>query len=60
VIYRSNVILTKISMTVRPLVAHALILATQEAKIRRIMVQSQLGQIIQETLSQKKNHKKDW
>jgi hypothetical protein len=29
------------------------ILATQEAEIRRIMVQSQLGQIVHETLSQK-------
>jgi hypothetical protein len=28
------------------------ILATQEAEIRRIMVQSQPGQIVQETLSQ--------
>jgi hypothetical protein len=31
-----------------------IILATQEAEIRRIMVQSQLGQIVHETLSQKK------
>jgi hypothetical protein len=30
------------------------ILATQEAEIRRIMVQSQPRQIVQETLSQKK------
>jgi hypothetical protein len=30
------------------------ILATQEAEIRRIAVQSQPGQIVQETLSQKK------
>jgi hypothetical protein len=30
-----------------------IILATQEAEIRRITVQSQPGQIIQETLSQK-------
>jgi hypothetical protein len=30
-----------------------IILATQEAEIRRIMVQSQPGQIIRETLSQK-------
>jgi hypothetical protein len=29
------------------------ILATQEAEIRRITVQSQLGQIVPETLSQK-------
>jgi hypothetical protein len=35
------------------------ILATQEAEIRRIAVQSQPGQIVCETLSQKKqNHKK--
>jgi hypothetical protein len=31
------------------------ILATQEAEIRRIMVQSQPGQIVCETLSRKKN-----
>jgi hypothetical protein len=30
------------------------ILATQEAEIRRTMVQSQLGQIVSQTLSQKK------
>jgi hypothetical protein len=35
------------------------ILATQEAEIRRITVQSQPGKIVYETLSQKKkNHKK--
>jgi hypothetical protein len=35
------------------------ILATQEAEIRRITVRSQPGQIVRETLSQKKkNHKK--
>jgi hypothetical protein len=36
------------------------ILATQEAEIRRIEVQSQPRQIVQETLSRKKNpyHKK--
>jgi hypothetical protein len=34
------------------------ILATQEAEIRRIVVQSQPGQIILETLSQKIYHKK--
>jgi hypothetical protein len=33
------------------------ILATQEAEIRRITVQSQLGQIVWETLSQKTLHK---
>jgi hypothetical protein len=40
--------------------AHAVILATQEAEIRRIGVQSQPGQIVCETLSQKKKslHKK--
>jgi hypothetical protein len=32
------------------------ILATQEAKIRRITVQSQPGQIVHETLSQKTHH----
>jgi hypothetical protein len=31
-----------------------IILATQEAEIRRITVQSQPGQIVQETLSQEK------
>jgi hypothetical protein len=35
------------------------ILATQEAEIRRITVQSQPGQIVQETLSQKTLHKKE-
>jgi hypothetical protein len=33
------------------------ILATQEAQIRRIAVQSQPRQIVGETLSRKKNHK---
>jgi hypothetical protein len=35
------------------LVTQPIILATQEAEIRRVAVQSQLGQIVQETLSQK-------
>jgi hypothetical protein len=34
------------------------ILTTQEAEIRRITVQSQLGQIVCEILSQKIHHKK--
>jgi hypothetical protein len=34
------------------------ILATQEAEIRRITVQRQPGQIVRETLSQKKTHHK--
>jgi hypothetical protein len=34
------------------------ILAPQEAEIRRIMVESQPGQIVWETLSQKKTHHK--
>jgi hypothetical protein len=34
------------------------ILATQEAEIRRIMVHSQTGQVVHETLSQKKKNKK--
>jgi hypothetical protein len=34
------------------------ILATQEAEIRRFKVQSQPGQIVQETLSQKKKKKR--
>jgi hypothetical protein len=34
------------------------ILATQEVEIRRISVQSQPGQIVQETLPQKTLHKK--
>jgi hypothetical protein len=33
------------------------ILATQETEIRRIMVQSQTGQIVHETLSRKTLHK---
>jgi hypothetical protein len=36
----------------------SVILATQEAEIRRITVQSQPGQIVHETLSQKKNSQK--
>jgi hypothetical protein len=39
----------------------SVVLATQEAEIRRITVQSQPGQIVHETLFQKKkkpNHKK--
>jgi hypothetical protein len=32
--------------------------ATQEAEIRRIMVQSQPGKIVLETLSRKTSHKK--
>jgi hypothetical protein len=35
-----------------------IILATQEAEIRRIMVQSQPGQIVPETLSQKQPSQK--
>jgi hypothetical protein len=35
------------------------ILATQEAEIRRISVQYQLRQIVHETLSQKTHHKKE-
>jgi hypothetical protein len=35
-----------------------IILATQEAEIRMIMVQSQLGQILREILSQKNLHRK--
>jgi hypothetical protein len=34
------------------------ILATQETEIRRIVVPSQLGQIVRETLPQKTLHKK--
>jgi hypothetical protein len=34
-----------------------IILATQEAEIKRIVVQSQLGQIVHEILSQKKKKK---
>jgi hypothetical protein len=34
------------------------ILAIQEAEIRRIMVRSQPGQIVQETLSRKETHHK--
>jgi hypothetical protein len=37
----------------------SVILATQEAEIRRIMVQSQPRQIVSETLSQKKTHHKN-
>jgi hypothetical protein len=38
-------------------VAHLVILATQEAEISRIMVQSQPRQIVHKTLSQKKKKK---
>jgi hypothetical protein len=46
-------------MVKKSLISWALVLtsvipATQEAEIRRIMVQSQPGQIVHETLSQKK------
>jgi hypothetical protein len=34
------------------------ILATQEVEIRRITIQTQPGQIVHETPSQKNNHKK--
>jgi hypothetical protein len=34
--------------------------ATQEAEIRRIKVQSQLGQIVHKTLSRKTLHRKGW
>jgi hypothetical protein len=37
----------------------SVILATQEAEIRRIMVKSQPWQIVVETLSQKNYHKKE-
>jgi hypothetical protein len=39
-------------------VAHTCILATQEAEIRGITVQSQPGQTVHKTLSQKNHHKK--
>jgi hypothetical protein len=35
------------------------ILATQEAEIRRVVVQGQLRQIVCDTLSQKKTHHKE-
>jgi hypothetical protein len=38
-------------------VAQACILATQKAEIRRLIVQSQPGQILHETLSQQTFHK---
>jgi hypothetical protein len=38
-----------------------IILGTQEAEIRKIVVQSQPRQVVLETLSRKKQHnKKDW
>jgi hypothetical protein len=36
----------------------SVILATQDAEIRMIIIQSQLGQIVHETLSRKKPFKK--
>jgi hypothetical protein len=39
-------------------VVTSIILATQEAEIRRIVVQSQPWQIVLETLSQKETHHK--
>jgi hypothetical protein len=41
-----------------PGTGRSLILAPQEAEIRKIVVQSQTGQIVPETLSQKTHHKK--
>jgi hypothetical protein len=35
-------------------------LATQEAEVRRIVVKSQPGEIVLETLSQKSLHKRGW
>jgi hypothetical protein len=35
-----------------------IILATQEAEIRRITIQSQPGKVVQEPLSRKKTHQK--
>jgi hypothetical protein len=42
-----------VSSLIRCLLLTLVILATQEAEIRRIVVQSQLGQTVHETLSQK-------
>jgi hypothetical protein len=51
------VITFKISILSRMLVAHPVILGTQEAEIRRIEVQSQPRQIVLVALSQKTHHK---
>jgi hypothetical protein len=42
-----------VSSLIRCLLLTLVILATQEAEIRRIVVQNQLGQTVHETLSQK-------
>jgi hypothetical protein len=46
-------------MLARHLWLMTVILATQEAEIRRIMVQSQLSQIVYETQSQKKKNQQN-
>jgi hypothetical protein len=53
-----------LSQNIKKLAGHLwltlVILATPEAEIKSIEVRSQLGQMVHETLSQKKNlHKKD-
>jgi hypothetical protein len=48
----------KQSKTCHAPVAHTVILATQEAEIRRIKIQSQPRQIVHETLTQKSLHQK--
>jgi hypothetical protein len=51
-ITRNNCMTKKISWNQAP-VAYSIILATWEAEIRRIMIQSQPGKIAGDTLSQK-------
>jgi hypothetical protein len=50
---KASLVLGKNSITARCWWLMPIILATQEAEIRRITVQSQPGQVVCETLSQK-------
>jgi hypothetical protein len=50
----------KLKKTARHRGLTPVILATQEAQIRRLMVQTQPGQIVLKTLPQKTHRKKGW
>jgi hypothetical protein len=54
------VIKVKVELGIRGSCLKSIILAIQEAEMRRIKVQSQCGQIVQETLSEKKKKKKNY
>jgi hypothetical protein len=62
-VLKSSDILTRMAISARHWWLTSVILATQEAEIRRIMVRSQQGQILLKTKSQKKKKKitsKSW